>query len=108
MTSETKQAQHTPGPWEQGGDYVTDSTGKLVAATSEAGAAMHADQWGAMGATFTSDANARLIAAAPKMLEALEYVQAWIQQTFIMGPDAGGPPDALIEAAIREAKGEGQ
>lgn len=74
QVKQSVRAEHTPGPWELRGDYVTDAMGQMVAATSASGAFAHKDEWVAMNATFMSGANARLIAAAPELLEALKAI----------------------------------
>lgn len=75
MSTETRKAQHTPGPWTtfpqhfstvpdgEDPDTYVGANGKAVCTVST---------WGADYANDTeAQANARLIAAAPEMLEAL-------------------------------------
>ena len=74
-------SQHTPGPWEYGiasnydGFYIAP-LGRLptLAACERFGKSMTIDCFNFPGET---EANARLIAAAPDLLEACIFVEAW-------------------------------
>lgn len=64
--SDTKQVEHTPGPWKSGGCVVWESDGDLICDLISFGSKRDND---------TIEANARLIAAAPDMLAALKVAR---------------------------------
>ena len=71
--TDTKRGTHTPGPWNSeshlsdGGILITGADGGPVAIVEDS-ATSRPDE--------TGRANARLIAAAPRMLEALDWIGA--------------------------------
>ena len=96
--SESKQAQHTPGPWRAVGTDVF-APSKRVAQCDDR-----------LDIHFRGEAlaNARLFAAAPDLLEAAELAEATIER--LQGgarafSSANGTLDVL-RAAIARAKGE--
>jgi hypothetical protein len=85
--------KHTPGPWkfEKETSTIRSEPANNWLATM--------DSW---DGTINNEANARLIAAAPKLLEALEYIKL---EMFKKDPDKTTMA-CLIAQAIAKARGE--
>jgi len=86
------QAQHTPGPWAQGG-AMSGETRIYAADGGEVAVATRSDP----KHRYAAEANARLIAAAPDLLAACEAMLA--------EPSADWPVDRIRELVAR-ARGQ--
>lgn len=102
MSTTTRVAAHTPGPWEvaeakryEGGEPITEEL--FVRAPED-------DDPATSSINEVAQANARLIAAAPDLLAALRLAQAWFTARPAQRPDFTAVRDAM-EAAIAKAEG---
>jgi hypothetical protein len=92
-------AQHTPGPWFTNGteirkSFLNESDGSYVLATIRAG--------GAVSLASEQLANARLMAAAPKLLAAVEQLEAYAEAAMHDAEEAGDEADRQIWARLLE------
>ena len=110
-TKATKQAKHTPGPWETLPCYYGTNRFPIGAPLGDGAHRIVGEAYGIGGTEADDEANARLIAAAPVMLAALEDIAG-------RGPVPGyGSAGALLvrlagiqslaRAALAAATGEG-
>jgi len=87
--------KHTPGPW------TADGTGLITAGPNR----LHIAQIATTGMGHAAEANAHLIAAAPKLVNALHYLE---MQTRLLAPDDKEHPIyktlQTARAVLNEAK----
>lgn len=76
--------------WTHRGDYVTNTKGKMVAATSAAAAFVHKDEWAQDPATFNSNDFARQISALPDLIGALQFISDGLHRAANGGFTAAG------------------
>ena len=122
MTTTTKQAAHTPGPW----DYDGGECCEIIAPTTHVNPHGHGCAQLVAVATTRADlndgedghpersedeahANARLIAAAPELLEACEELVKWMDDSGMSRVNtAAGPSEYSVvrdaRAAIAKAR----
>ncbi len=105
--SETKVAEHTPGPWRSTGFEYEPEAGWFVREARDSRYLAIASVRCTYRETEEIEANARLIAAAPELLEALERALIFIGNTEDEFGDNLECGD-IARAAIAKARGAAQ
>ncbi len=105
-------SKHTPGPWRLDETFVDGQWGnpshwvcEIVGPDNSRIVADIPEYRTYEEDAAELEANARLIAAAPELLEALEYAQAWITEVGERKGLPNGRTLQTIEAAIAKATG---